>query len=86
MVKLELNVSKYQCHSKIWNSHSVEVVSSVSVGVTVTCPPPLLLEAAVDRGADDEPEEEYDTMDAPTAPGTLVVPETELSSVQFVPS
>lgn len=44
-----------------------------------------LLEPDVGAGIEDELGE-YDTMDAPTAPGTLVVPETELSSVQFVPS
>ena len=86
MVKLELNVNTDQYRIRIYNLHSVEVVSTISVGVTVTCPPPPLLDPSTDGEIEAELEDKYDTMDAPTAPGTLVVPETELSSVQFVPS
>ncbi len=52
----------------------------------MTCPPPPLLDPNMDGEIEAELGDKYDTMDAPTAPGTLVVPETELSSVQFVPS
>ena len=55
------------------------------MGVTVTWPLALVV-LDVGGGTNVEPEGGYETIDAPTAPGTFVVPVTELSNVQFWPS
>ena len=48
-------------------------------------PPPVDL-CEVDTGKEADPEGAYDTTDAPSAPGCIEVPVTELRSSQFVPS
>ncbi len=54
MVELESPVSKHRFCTQVQDLHSVEVVSIVSVGVTVIWLPPAVLEPDAGAGIEDE--------------------------------